>query len=112
MLKLKARKWRVFLERLPEDERSALLAKLGVSSIEQAVQVLLEIPGGRVFIHFRGALKRIPGVEYVREFPDMNMASAYVSESSLRELLLDRDVVRVEPVPRVRALGKDASLKE
>jgi len=89
------------------EERKLAAEKLGVKP-EDVEKVLEELASGRVFVHYTGEEPpKIEGVEYLRVFPEMKVASARVTVESLVKLLMLDEVEKVEPVPRVKAIEED-----
>ena len=91
------------------DWRVKAASKLGVS-VDRVEDRLRELAGKRVFVHFKGETPRVEGVDIIRVFKDMGVASAICSYEGLRKLLSLDSVTGVEPVPEASLHGAAGSL--
>ena len=93
---------------LTPDERNLLARKLGVEA-DRVEEFIKKLVGVRIFVHYQGRKPDCKGIHVVREFEDMNMFSAECSLNELLALLKDEAVVKVEEVPKVRALEESSA---
>ena len=93
---------------LTPDEKDLFARKLGVgaSEVEEFIKNLV---GVRIFVHYQGRKPSCEGVQIIREFEDMNMFSAECGLKELLALLRDEAVVKIERVPRVKALEETSA---
>ncbi|MGB9709712.1 hypothetical protein [Infirmifilum uzonense] len=94
------------LENISPEMLSAFSKKLGTSEGE-VKEKLKDLAQKRLFVYFSDTPPpQIEGVKVLRKFKDLNILSVECTLEGLISLLKSDNVIKVEPVPKAKALGK------